>query len=137
MRGMHAIRPQDDPEFLELRRFFLREAAAMTREMADLLAGGAPEPGGERGLRFRKLAHDLRGSGGSYGFPIVTIHAGEAEDTHLEGGSPEALRAIVGMLEGSVRQAEALLGGPEPPPGGRAGNGGARVTIPPAGPEVR
>ncbi|TFB10693.1 Hpt domain-containing protein [Candidatus Marinimicrobia bacterium MT.SAG.3] len=36
--------------------------------------------------RLRRLAHQLRGSGGSYGFPDITIMAGKLEDS-----SPESI----------------------------------------------
>ncbi len=100
----------DDPEFLELRRQFVREARGNVREMATVLAAaGVVLPAGDAGLRFRKLAHDLRGSGGSYGFPIVSLYGAEAEDTYLEGGKPEVLRAIVTMLGQSILQAGTLV----------------------------
>lgn len=103
-------RPEDDPEFLELRRLFVREAHRNAGEMASLLHGAADLPAGEPGMRFRKLAHDLRGTGGSYGFPIITLYAGEAEDTYLERGRTDSLRAIVGMLDGAIRHAGGLIG---------------------------
>ena len=103
----------DDPEFQELRRRFVVESAGNVLEMEGILerSGGAL-PAAEEGRRFRKLAHDLRGSGGSYGFPIVSLYGGEAEDVYLEGGRPEALAAIVGMLSSSIRQAGVLIGLP-------------------------
>ena len=105
---------QDDPEFLDLRREFVREALQRTTEMATILKRSDPGlPAEAPGTRFRKLAHDLRGAGGSYGFPIVTLFAGEAEDTYLDQGHPEALAAIVGMLDGAVRQAGGLVGIPD------------------------
>jgi hypothetical protein len=110
MRDDLPARPEDDPEFLELRRLFVRDARRNAGEMASLLAVGPGLPAGEPGLRFRKLSHDLRGTGGSYGFPIITLFAGEAEDTYLERGHPDALRAIVGMLEGAILQAGGLVG---------------------------
>jgi hypothetical protein len=101
----------DDPEFLALRRQFVLEARDNVREMAELLArAGDALPVEDRGIRFRKLAHDLRGSGGSYGFPIVSLYSGEAEDTYLEGGDAKALRAIVTMLGQSILQAGVLVG---------------------------
>ena len=106
----------DDPEFLDLRREFVREAIQRTREMAVILEATRPAiPADTTGSRFRKLAHDLRGAGGSYGFPIVTLYAGEVEDTYLDAGNPEALAAIVHMLDGAVRQAGSLVGIPELP----------------------
>ena len=52
---------------------FIHEARAQIVELRTLLeSSGESLPTASRGVRFRKIAHDLRGAGGSYGFPIVT-----------------------------------------------------------------
>jgi hypothetical protein len=107
----HRPSAADDAEFLELRRRFVRDAAARAKELAALLDGAAGGlPAGEPGLRFRGLAHDLRAAGGSYGFPIVSLYAGEAEDTYLDRGSPAVLHEVLRLLEGSLAQAGSLVG---------------------------
>lgn len=75
-------RPATDRELRlrALRRAFLVEADEDRRELERLLVAGVPTPGGEDARRARKLAHDLRGSGGSYGFPEVSAAAGALED---------------------------------------------------------
>lgn len=104
----------EDPEFQEMRRLFVGESAERVRELAGLLESAGPElPRGPLGSRFRKIAHDLRAAGGAYGFPVVTLHAGDVEDAYVEMGNPEALRALVAMLEDSIQQAGVLSGLPE------------------------
>ena len=106
----------DDPEFQRLRQEFVREALQRTRELAGILEEtGGSLPKAEVGNRFRKIAHELRGAGGSYGFPVITLYAGDAEDSYLEAGNPQALTAIVEMLDGAVRRAGALVGIPDMP----------------------
>jgi hypothetical protein len=105
----------DDPEFRELRRMFVLEAREGVRELRGLLeTAGEALPTGGRGVRFRKIAHDLRGDGGSYGFPIVSLYAGEAEEMYCERGPAPALRTVVEMLGQSVRQAGDIVGIQEP-----------------------
>jgi len=101
----------DDPEFVELRRGYILEALRDARELIALQsAAGGSLPAGDAGRRFRKLAHDLRGSGGSYGFPIVSLHAGEAEETYLDGGTADVLGEVLRMLERSILEAGRIVG---------------------------
>lgn len=60
-----------------LRVSFVEEARAECAELARLAEVAAPASDGWR--RARKLAHDLRGSGGSYGFPEVSAAAAAVE----------------------------------------------------------
>ena len=107
-------RIHDDTEFRELRKMFVLEAREGLAELRSLLeAAGDSLPTGGRGIRFRKLAHDLRGAGGSYGFPIVSLYAGEAEEMYVERGPPPAVRTVVEMLGQSLRQAGDIVGLPE------------------------
>ena len=58
--------------------------------------------------RFRKLAHDLRGSGGAYGFADITETAGVLEDRVMD-GEPDAalapaLDALIGALDRALAQ---------------------------------
>ncbi len=100
----------EDPEFRELRRRFVREASVQASELRGALGrAGEVLPEGEAGLLFRKTAHDLRAAGGAYGFPIVSLYAGEVEDSYLDRGKMEALLALVRMLEESLQQAASLV----------------------------
>ncbi|MBX3469743.1 MAG: Hpt domain-containing protein [Planctomycetes bacterium] len=95
-----------------LRAAFLVEAAAEARELERLVAAGLPA--GDVARRCRKLAHDLRGSGGSYGFPAVSAAAAALDDalarSAVEGGGAgdglallaQGLRAAVDAARGPV-----------------------------------
>jgi hypothetical protein len=100
----------EDSEFRELRRRFVQEASVRAAELRTALdRAGESLPAGEAGLLFRKVAHDLRAAGGAYGFPIVSLYAGEVEDTYLDRAKMEALLALVRMLEESLQQAASLV----------------------------
>jgi len=73
---------------LALKRRFAEGAAEDVREVRALLAGGAAAPDGDPARRLRKLVHDLRGSGGAYGFPAITAAAAAIEDELLAGRAP-------------------------------------------------
>ena len=101
----------DDPEFRELRRMFILEARERIVELRTLLeTSGDSLPPAARGIRFRKIAHDLRAAGGSYGFPIVSLYAGEAEDMYVDREAPSAVRTVIEMLAQSLKQAGELVG---------------------------
>lgn len=91
-----------------LRRTYLAEAAADCAELARLVA--APCPTDEGWRRARKLAHDLRGSGGSYGFPEVSAAAAALEGA-LAAPAPDAARlpALVKVLEEALARAARSL----------------------------
>ena len=65
-----------DPELDELRREFLAESQGKVREMQSALAGGRSRESLER---LAYIAHQLKGSGGSYGFQRISIDASELE----------------------------------------------------------
>lgn len=94
-----------------LRRRFVEEAERDVREIARILAqaAGAP-PTGETGKRLRKLAHDLHGSGGGYGFPDVSARARELETAFLKGLGGAPLAAAAAALERAVREAVEAVG---------------------------
>ena len=65
-----------DQELDELKREFLSEAGGKVREMQTALDGGR-----DHGslYRLRYLAHQLKGSGGSYGYQRISADAAEIE----------------------------------------------------------
>ena len=65
-----------DPELNELRREFLVEAEEKVREMQSALDG---ERGRDALDRLAYLAHQLKGSGGSYGYQRISSDAAELE----------------------------------------------------------
>jgi HPt (histidine-containing phosphotransfer) domain-containing protein len=90
-----------DPEFDDLMREFLIEADSKIREITSLLE---PDGSGTAGARERMiyLAHQLKGAGGSYGFPSISSDAAALEsalEKMGQGGSPELHREIEGRLQ--------------------------------------
>ncbi len=80
-----------DQELDELRREFLAEAAAKVREMQATVDNGRSPQSIER---LTYLAHQLKGSGGSYGFERISEEAAELEkaaERLIRGESGEGL----------------------------------------------
>lgn len=97
--------------FRQLQRMFIGAALEDVSELADLLdAAGDKTPGGDAGDRFRKLAHDLRGTGGGYEFPAISDTAAELEDAYLAESSAEALKQSLALLRKAVDDARTDLG---------------------------
>ena len=76
--GVHPARrgTNVDPEFDELKREFLAEADEKVREIQAKLDG---DRGPQSLERLIYLAHQLKGSGGSYGFQRISTDAAELE----------------------------------------------------------
>ena len=53
---------------------------------------------------YRRKVHSIRGSGGAYGFPDISLRAGEAEDAFLAGAGNAELVEHLEVLVGTVRQ---------------------------------
>lgn len=129
-----AARPPTDRELRlqALRRRFLAEAAAEHLELERLLAAGL-EVGSAPARRFRKVVHDLRGSGGSYGYPGITAAAERLEERLRDGGEPAALAAELAALGAAIDRAgersEPVDRAP-PPPAAGPGAGGAPGATP-------
>ena len=91
-----------DQELDELRREFLAEAAAKVREIQEAVdATRSPETL----ERVTYLAHQLKGSGGSYGFKRISSVAADLEKTaeKLGGSDGEGLDAKLREYAGSLR----------------------------------
>lgn len=91
-----------DLELNELRREFLTEAREKVVEMQDAATGQAAPESSER---LVYLAHQLKGSGGSYGFQGISEQAAEIEkameDSRANGGvqNTESIRdRVAGLL---------------------------------------
>lgn len=78
-----------DPELEELRREFLAEADEKVREMES----GAGDRSPESLARVTYLAHQLKGSGGSYGFQVISDEAAA-----IEKAAEEQTEAIDGHI---------------------------------------
>jgi HPt (histidine-containing phosphotransfer) domain-containing protein len=86
-----------DLELDELKREFLAEAKDKVREIESQLDGQRSEASLER---LTYLAHQLKGSGGSYGFQRISTDAAELEKA-VEGlANGEA----AGLLEAKIQQ---------------------------------
>jgi HPt (histidine-containing phosphotransfer) domain-containing protein len=100
-----------DPELDELRREFLAESAAKVAEMEASVDGGRSPQSIER---VTYLAHQLKGSGGSYGFERISSEAAEVEkaaERLLQGDDAMLERVrqhVVALREEIEKQAQAL-----------------------------
>ena len=82
-----------DPELDELRREFLAESAAKVREMEASVDDGQSAQSIER---VTYLAHQLKGSGGSYGFERISSEAAEVEKAaeNMQPGDDAVLKLV-------------------------------------------
>src|SRR5437016_6699532 len=100
-----------DQELDQLRREFLAESADKVREMEASVDGGRSPQSIER---VTYLAHQLKGSGGSYGFERISAEAAEVEKAaeRLLRGENDVLKAVrehVANLRDEIeKQAKAL-----------------------------
>jgi HPt (histidine-containing phosphotransfer) domain-containing protein len=99
-----------DQELDELRREFLAESAAKVSEMEAGVDGGRM-----RSVeRVIYLAHQLKGSGGSYGFDRISAEAAEVEKAseRFQRGEGEVLKSVrehIANLRAEIeKQAKAL-----------------------------
>jgi HPt (histidine-containing phosphotransfer) domain-containing protein len=94
-------------EFVELQKEFLTMSRRRIVELLDLLEaarGGVPV--GAPGEEFRRIAHSLRGAGGSYGFDAISEVAGLLEKAYIGGGTRDKLRQLIASLETVVEESE-------------------------------
>ncbi len=91
-----------DHELNELRREFLDEARGKVDEMQAALHGD-----GEGLERLAYLAHQLKGSGGSYGYQAISENAAELEKA-IENGGGDLVR-YVDSLRSEIDRAAAEL----------------------------
>jgi signal transduction histidine kinase/CheY-like chemotaxis protein len=90
----------DDPDVQELVRQFVRDLPE--RSSAILRASRASDMG-----TLKRLAHQLKGAGGSYGFPGITEAAAAVEQALEHGLDEPVLRARVEALASLCRRARA------------------------------
>lgn len=90
-------------EFAALQKEFLDTTRDRVAKLVCLLEEAAGEtPAGEHGDEFRRIAHSVRGSGGSYGFAAISAVAGELEKAYLDGETTRRLADLVEGLEAAV-----------------------------------
>ena len=96
--------------FRQLQKMFVKAAIKDIAEMTELLRVSTGDlSDGDAGRRFRKLAHDLRGTGGGYEFPAISDTAAIVEDHYLNGASAGVLRESLALLRRAVEAAGAAL----------------------------
>lgn len=95
-----------DYELNELRREFLDEARGKVDEMQSAIEAGKSR---ETLERLAYLAHQLKGSGGSYGYQRISTDAAELERA-VESGDGADLTRYVSSLRGEIDKASAELG---------------------------
>jgi HPt (histidine-containing phosphotransfer) domain-containing protein len=110
-----------DEAMLELQREYLAEFPVSLEELRDDIAAFRalrPEAAAALKARFHRLA----GSGGSYGFPEISLIACEMEQwmaTKPAPGEAPRLDAALDRLAALFRQAQAKMGAPSRPAGTR------------------
>jgi len=93
-----------------LQTLFLEDALEEVAELGRILAAVSLTAGPEADDgRARKIAHDLRGTGGSYGFAAITEAAAALEDALLDGNTGEPLELLARELAVAVREAHTSL----------------------------
>lgn len=80
-----------DAGLMDLVREYVAGLCAETQEMHRLLATG------DRAALAR-AAHRLRGTGGTYGYAVITEICGRIEDAARGGRAPEVIHELVGEL---------------------------------------
>ena len=82
---------ESDPDMVDLIRSFARELPNRAEVVEDLLSKGEME-------ELRSLAHQLKGAGGGYGFPIVTERAASLEHAIKQGESESLVKELTTAL---------------------------------------
>jgi CheY-like chemotaxis protein len=57
-------------------------------------------------ISLRRLAHQLRGAGGGFGFDAITTYAGELEDSIKDGDPPASISAHIHSLIDVIRRSD-------------------------------
>lgn len=101
-----------DHELDELRREYLAESVAKVLEMEASIDGGQSPQSVDR---LTTLAHQLKGSGGSYGFGRISAEAAEVEKAaermmHGENDALAAVREHVANLSEEITKEQKALG---------------------------
>ena len=89
-----------DVELNELRKVFLDEARQKVSEMQSALDDGS----GDALERVTYLAHQLKGSGGSYGYQRISADAEALEQALEKQAGDEQVRAHLASLQNVIDQ---------------------------------
>ncbi len=93
-RPPHVLRSEraEDPRFAPLLVRYLMSLREQREELRRAVAAGDGEA-------VRQLAHKLRGTGGSYGYPSITAAAAAVEESLRAGGSLAEQQAGTARLD--------------------------------------
>jgi HPt (histidine-containing phosphotransfer) domain-containing protein len=95
---------EDDPEMVALVKTFASDAPKRAQSLDDFLTGGQVE-------ELRRLAHQLKGAGGGYGFPQITDAAARLEEAIKEGAAESIVKERTSMLCEVLRAVRVPEGG--------------------------
>lgn len=82
----------DDPDMLELVEWFVEQIPQRVRQLEESFENGTLEELGT-------LAHQLKGAGGSYGFPQITESARRLEQQSRESDVEEIRRGLDELVD--------------------------------------
>ncbi len=91
---------EDDPDMAELVRSFVVDLACRVETLEQLLTEGNLQ-------ELQRLAHQLKGAGGGYGFPQVTEVAACLEQSLREGAPELVIKERTGSLCELLRAVQA------------------------------
>jgi CheY-like chemotaxis protein/HPt (histidine-containing phosphotransfer) domain-containing protein len=97
MSGSHGSELADDPDMREIIEQYVSRLPDQVRKMHELLAHNDLE-------NLGRLAHQLKGSGGGYGFPQLTALASAANRSIREADPIDAIRRQLDALVNYIRQ---------------------------------
>ena len=99
---MDAIRSiyEDDPDMAELVRSFVTELALRVETLEQLVSAESLED-------LQRMAHQLKGAGGGYGFPQITEVAADLEQALKQGADESVVKERTGALCEVLRAARA------------------------------
>jgi HPt (histidine-containing phosphotransfer) domain-containing protein len=82
---------ENDPEMVALVRTFTADAPKRAQSLEDLLSQGQHE-------ELRRIAHQLKGAGGGYGFPQITDAAARLEEALKEDAEESVIKERTSIL---------------------------------------
>lgn len=97
---MQPLRSQyeDDPDMRDLVRDFAAGLPARAAELERLLSTG-------EAAEVQRLAHQLKGAGGGYGFPLITELAAALESSVKQGADEARVKERLAQLADALRAA--------------------------------
>jgi HPt (histidine-containing phosphotransfer) domain-containing protein len=95
MKPIHSVY-EDDPDMLELVQEFASEMPDRARALEQCLVDAELE-------ELQRLAHQLKGAGGGYGFTQITEAAASLEEGLKSGAAPEVVKERTQQLCDTLR----------------------------------